>query len=216
MNTTNELNLLIQSPPKMKKSSFLFTALLPIVLLLSCSAPKKESAEEQMHLMSAGDEVLEEPTAPQYEASGIFRQQLNGIFSAYVALKESLVASDLKSVKAAGKKLSETLNSADKTQLSGASLLDWTNFSDSMAGELKKLDTVSELEAARLLFPGLTEAMYKIIKAYGLDGVTAYYAYCPMAFNNKGGYWLSDSRKIRNPYFGDAMLECGGLREQLR
>ena len=36
-----------------------------------------------------------------------------------------------------------------------------------------------------------------------------YYQYCPMAFNNKGAYWLSNEEAIRNPYFGDKMLKCG-------
>jgi hypothetical protein len=36
-----------------------------------------------------------------------------------------------------------------------------------------------------------------------------------MAFNNTGGFWLSDSKTIRNPYFGDKMLTCGQVRETL-
>jgi Cu(I)/Ag(I) efflux system membrane fusion protein len=36
-----------------------------------------------------------------------------------------------------------------------------------------------------------------------------YKEYCPMAFDNKGAYWLSESEEIRNPYFGKSMLTCG-------
>jgi Cu(I)/Ag(I) efflux system membrane fusion protein len=36
-----------------------------------------------------------------------------------------------------------------------------------------------------------------------------------MAFDNKGAYWLSDQAKIRNPYFGDKMLECGEVKDTL-
>ena len=58
--------------------------------------------------------------------------------------------------------------------------------------------------------------MYKAIKAFGLSGETAYYDYCPMAFNNKGGYWLAKEDKIQNPYFGDKMLTCGSVEEKLQ
>jgi hypothetical protein len=37
-----------------------------------------------------------------------------------------------------------------------------------------------------------------------------------MAFNKKGAYWLSESKVIRNPYFGEKMLDCGETRETLK
>jgi Cu(I)/Ag(I) efflux system membrane fusion protein len=36
-----------------------------------------------------------------------------------------------------------------------------------------------------------------------------------MAFNNKGAYWLSNEREIKNPYFGSEMLECGSVEDSL-
>jgi Cu(I)/Ag(I) efflux system membrane fusion protein len=38
-------------------------------------------------------------------------------------------------------------------------------------------------------------------------------AFCPMAFGNKGAYWLQTEKKIRNPYFGTKMLGCGEIKE---
>lgn len=190
--------------------------IISLLLFLSCAETKKESAEDQMHMMSEEEETLEAPQAPQYLAEETFRSQLNDVFTAYVELKESFVASDLNKVKASGLKVSDALNKVEGSKLEGAAKMDWTTYNENMSGELNKLKDVTELESARALLPALTEYMYKIIRAYGLNGVTAYYAYCPMAFNNKGGYWLSNEKKIRNPYFGDAMLACGGVREQLK
>jgi hypothetical protein len=36
-----------------------------------------------------------------------------------------------------------------------------------------------------------------------------------MAFNDQGAYWISDREEIRNPYFGDKMLTCGVVKEEL-
>jgi Cu(I)/Ag(I) efflux system membrane fusion protein len=34
-----------------------------------------------------------------------------------------------------------------------------------------------------------------------------------MAFDNKGAGWLQLDDQTRNPYFGDQMLQCGGVEE---
>jgi Cu(I)/Ag(I) efflux system membrane fusion protein len=39
--------------------------------------------------------------------------------------------------------------------------------------------------------------------------------YCPMAFGNQGGTWLSAERNVMNPFYGDDMLTCGVVRDSL-
>ena len=34
-----------------------------------------------------------------------------------------------------------------------------------------------------------------------------------MADNDNGAYWLSKEEKVINPYFGDAMLKCGSVKQ---
>jgi Cu(I)/Ag(I) efflux system membrane fusion protein len=36
-----------------------------------------------------------------------------------------------------------------------------------------------------------------------------------MAKNGKGAFWLSEIRNIRNPYFGNKMIDCGETKETL-
>ena len=38
-----------------------------------------------------------------------------------------------------------------------------------------------------------------------------YHDHCPMAQDNKGAMWLSETKEIRNPYFGDKMMTCGSV-----
>jgi hypothetical protein len=37
-----------------------------------------------------------------------------------------------------------------------------------------------------------------------------------MANGDNGAYWLSNEAKIRNPYFGDAMLKCGVVKDSIK
>ncbi|MDT0651042.1 efflux RND transporter periplasmic adaptor subunit, partial [Zunongwangia sp. F297] len=38
---------------------------------------------------------------------------------------------------------------------------------------------------------------------------------CPMANNNKGAFWLSTNKEIRNPYYGEQMMTCGSTIDSL-
>jgi len=54
-----------------------------------------------------------------------------------------------------------------------------------------------------------------MVKAFG-SGMTLYHDHCPMYDNNKGAMWLSETREIRNPYFGDKMMTCGSVKEMFK
>jgi Cu(I)/Ag(I) efflux system membrane fusion protein len=102
------------------------------------------------------------------------------------------------------------------TLLEGAAHHDWMTHLEGINTTLKAMQTSpANLDEQRNAFSSLTQSLYLAIKAYGLGNTTAYYEFCPMAFNNTGGFWLSDSKTIRNPYFGDKMLTCGQVRETL-
>ena len=68
--------------------------------------------------------------------------------------------------------------------------------------------STSDMEKQREFFVGLTNETTKILSQDIASG-NLIQQYCPMAFDGKGGYWLSNSKEIRNPYFGDVMLACG-------
>ena len=43
-----------------------------------------------------------------------------------------------------------------------------------------------------------------------------YKDFCPMYNDNKGAIWLSESKEIKNPYFGKSMSTCGTVKEELK
>jgi Cu(I)/Ag(I) efflux system membrane fusion protein len=100
--------------------------------------------------------------------------------------------------------------------LTGAAHNDWMNYLSPLESSLKEIEASSDIEAQRKSFSTVSDNLYKSVKSFGLGGVTAFYEYCPMAFNNEGAYWLSDKDQIRNPYFGDKMLTCGQVKEKLK
>jgi Cu(I)/Ag(I) efflux system membrane fusion protein len=73
----------------------------------------------------------------------------------------------------------------------------------------------SDIQDQRIAFSGLSDALYKAVKNFGLMKKTVYYQFCPM-FNKTGAYWLSESADIRNPYYGQSMLTCGETKETMK
>ena len=87
---------------------------------------------------------------------------------------------------------------------------------------LKKLNIVSgkmvaakTLEKQREAFALLSDQLTRTVKLFSVENKKIYQAFCPMAFGNKGAHWLQDSDKIANPYFGENMLRCGEVTEEI-
>ena len=70
----------------------------------------------------------------------------------------------------------------------------------------------SDLKDQREAFWTLSNDMYAVMKVVK-PNIDVYHEYCPMYDNDRGGAWLSKEKKIRNPYFGDAMMSCGKVKE---
>jgi Cu(I)/Ag(I) efflux system membrane fusion protein len=79
----------------------------------------------------------------------------------------------------------------------------------------KFYNTAPGLEERRKKFESITELVWNLTRSIRFSGATIYYNFCPMAFDNKGAYWLSSERLIQNPYFGDKMLTCGQVMDSL-
>jgi hypothetical protein len=78
-----------------------------------------------------------------------------------------------------------------------------------IAGAASTLARVADLKAAREAFGPLSDAVIAAVQASGKDPGGARLAFCPMVKKS----WLQKDAKIRNPYYGSAMLECGEFKE---
>ena len=61
----------------------------------------------------------------------------------------------------------------------------------------------------------LSKDFYDIAKTFG-TAKPIYKIFCSMYDNNKGAYWISDSKVVKNPYYGSSMLDCGVVEEEIK
>ena len=72
----------------------------------------------------------------------------------------------------------------------------------------------SPIDHQREHFEVLSTDIDDLITLLGTEK-TLYKDFCPMANNNKGAYWLSEVKEIKNPYFGAKMMKCGSVKKQI-
>jgi Cu(I)/Ag(I) efflux system membrane fusion protein len=151
--------------------------------------------------------------------SGAFNQSYQGLMTSYYNLKDALVASDSVKANAASKELVIHSDSLKINEIMGDStgMIKETakTFTATISGSAQALMRENTLAAKRKEFEMLSDALWSLTRTVKYDGEKVYYQYCPMAFDNKGAYWLSNQTVIRNPYFGDEMLECGKVEDSL-
>jgi Cu(I)/Ag(I) efflux system membrane fusion protein len=92
----------------------------------------------------------------------------------------------------------------------------WMVLLKSMEQGAAGISTKTDVEEQRKHFECLSDHLIEAVQRYGVNSDKVYRAYCPMAFDDKGAYWLSEFEDIKNPYFGASMLRCGENREVFR
>jgi Cu(I)/Ag(I) efflux system membrane fusion protein len=138
------------------------------------------------------------------------------IVSSYLRLKNALAkdnsadaADAAKAVEAAFGNFSITTLTADQKEV----------FKDVENDAAEHAEHIGEnkgnIEHQREHFEMLSNDIYDLVKTFD-SGLVLYRDFCPMYNNNKGAYWLSETREIQNPYFGKEMLTCGVIKEELK
>lgn len=160
-------------------------ALVIMAFCAACGTPKQEQAAE-------------ETTATEVVAETV--KEEDKVVEAYIKVKDALVATDLE----AAKKEAEALHHVVMSDGSLKGLADAT----------MEVAQGADIDAQRAAFQNLTAEFISYAKTSS-PGVKLYVQYCPMAFDNTGANWVSTSSEIRNPYFGDKMLKCGRVDEEI-
>lgn len=78
----------------------------------------------------------------------------------------------------------------------------------------KEIASTTDIKLQRERFVDITSIIESMLEKEVAKG-SFYKQYCPMAFKNTGAYWLTDSKEIRNPYFGNKMLKCGRIDKEI-
>jgi hypothetical protein len=129
--------------------------------------------------------------------------------TAYYNVKDALVATDAAKAQSSAAELVASLGKVNAANLSATDKKAMATAKTKAADISKSTDVDVQREA----FEGLSTSMIALAKA--TKPAKTYVQFCPMAAEGKGASWLSSTREVRNPYYGDKMLKCGSVKEEI-
>ncbi len=165
---------------------------------------------------TAGSAVKKAPAHSKLSDEGT--QQLLTLVSKYYELKNALVATKAARADSAATQLAATAMSMQAfLQKDSANAPALKPYMDTIIGESKAINDLKDetCEKQRIVFEVISRDVYAMLKNVDLKNGGIYHEFCPMAFNEKGAYWLSSESEILNPYFGKKMLECGEVTDSM-
>lgn len=153
------------------------------------------------------------------ENTDAFNQSYTQLLNAYYAVKDALVASDPAKTTAAALQLIDASDSLKVSEIQGdtTGIIQETakSYTANISATAKTLAESQSIEDKRKQFEMIADALWSLTRTVKYTGEKIYWQYCPMAFDNKGAYWMSNNPVIMNPYFGDQMLHCGSSEDSL-
>ncbi|MHC4885574.1 MAG: efflux RND transporter periplasmic adaptor subunit [Planctomycetota bacterium] len=173
-------------------------------------APTPSQDEESTGSMETEGEVapLEVPAA--------FRSALAKAVATYYSIQQALGKDNLDGAKAGAMAFADATAAISTKDLTEEASVVWQDLQQRFTAVTGVMAGQDDLEEFRGMFSPLSSSLEEAVRTFGpLPGITVRRAFCPMAFDNNGGYWLQAEEGILNPYEGSRMPNCGMIKETI-
>ena len=144
-----------------------------------------------------------------------FSTALGTFESSYQRLAAAFQQDDEAGAVTAAKAARAALTAIDAAGLSATAAAAWASHRRALETSLHQLQSAADIAGKRAHFSHASEALYCALRSFGGAPEQVHVAFCPMAFDGKGAYWLTREKSIVNPYFGKEMSQCGEIKETL-
>ncbi len=138
------------------------------------------------------------------------------IVGAYLQLKNTLTKDNSKDAATTAKAFIAAFKNFDKSAFTSEQKKTFDDIESDAKEHAEHIGAnAGKIEHQREHFDMLSKDIYDLVKAFGA-GQTLYKDFCPMYNDGKGATWLSETKEIKNPYYGKSMLTCGSMKEELK
>jgi hypothetical protein len=150
------------------------------------------------------------------DVNPVLAAALKEVTDHYLHIKNALVNDNSGEAAGGAEAMEKALAKIDKSLFSTVQKKVYDELGDEMKEHAEHIAKKSDdIKHQRSHFASLSEDVYALVKAFGA-GRALYHDHCPMYNDNKGGMWISETKEIKNPYFGAEMLTCGSAKEVIR
>jgi hypothetical protein len=181
------------------KNTLLLACAVSLTFACSEKTSNQEENTQELHEAESSESTESIPAA----SVSFSNEETTAIINSYLDLKDQLVATDGEKASAEAKNLLSVL---ENSQIQS---------NENLKVAVEQIANSTDPEVQRVAFDLLSQQILILAKSELLTEGKLYKQFCPMAKNNTGAFWLSASDQIRNPYFGDKMLTCGSVEEEI-
>ncbi len=180
------------------------------VSFASCNNADKKNIDAGVKIDSSATGMQNEKMQAKNETP------IHGILTGYLQVKNALANDNGNDAAGGGKVITEAMVKLDKSSLSALQEKAYNAVADDLKENAEHINENSgKIDHQREHFEMLSQDMYDLLKSF--DGTqTLYKDFCPMANDNKGAFWISETKEIKNPYLGKKMPECGEVQEEIK
>lgn len=141
---------------------------------------------------------------------------LTELYSHYTHLTFALSGDDDKEAVSAAKGILASFPKIDKNGFSDEQKKEFAELQASISEHAEHIaDNAGKIDHQREHLDIMSADFYDLLKDFGTPK-PVYKVFCPMYNDKKGAFWLSDSREIKNPYYGKKMASCGEVQEEIK
>ena len=144
------------------------------------------------------------------------KKTLSSLYASYLDLKDALVVDDLGQAKAQGSTFMDLLKGINTSLFEGEAHNLWLKHSKPAEKSIAELVNATGIAEARKPFQPLSEHMIQLARALNPYEKPLFIQHCPMVDDFNGADWLSTEENIMNPYYGESMLTCGEVKEEIK
>lgn len=207
------------------KQFFVRSFLLGSLFLAACnnSDPKKEekAADNMENMKDSSSSNTAKPPENIATLVPLFANVdakvsagLNEVLQHYYHIEFALTNDDATEASSGGKMMVEAIAKVDQSAMTADQKALYENNVEDLTEHAEHISK-SKIDHQRKHFEKMSTDVYDLVKGFGA-GKPVYKTFCPMAFNNKGAYWLSASAEVKNPYYGKEMPTCGEVQEMIK
>jgi len=186
----------------MRKLIYKTISVLLLVFVVSCGKDKKTQTADPVP--NKTEEVVEKNyNETEHKSTVTFEDsKITDIYNQYLRVKAALVNTNNKAAREAAKQLEAIIPEENKYK--------------QLKATTKLFKLTRDIKKQRDFFVTITTEMEQFVTKAKVTSGEVYKQFCPMALDGNGGYWLSDSKEIRNPYYGSKMLVCGSVKATIQ
>ncbi len=177
-----------------------------------------ETAKHFKRLDNAFDiSNLAKNTGNKVDTPEAFKIQMEKVYASYSAFTDALAADNMLLAQTHAELMATELKRIDHGSLSSEAHKIWMDALKNINDGIDSIRSAKDIVGVRAGLEPLSYGMIDIVDKLGIkSSQPVYEIFCPMAFDFKGAMWLQSDENIRNPYFGETMLQCGEIKRQLK